>query len=310
MNVVPDELVDIDAVADELYALPPAEFIAARGAREKQAKASGDKALAGAIHQLAKPTTTAWLANQLVREHPDEIESFLELGVVLREATATLAGDQLRALDKQKRQASHALMAQVRALATAAGHKVTEAAAQGVEETLHAVLSDPGAADQFRAGWLTGSLHATGFPSAASGRRAQPAPPPPSARHTKNARAIPAPAYVRPMAASQARAEMDEQLARTALAEAERARDKARGLADRAETAARGAAALVGRLSANLDKAQIEARLKEVEHARAQAEVERAETGAREAARRLEDATQARLGIDVYAVSDPAAPGT
>jgi len=307
---VQDDLVDIDAAADELYALPPGEFIAARGALERRPKASGDRALAGAIHLLAKPTATAWLANRLVREHPDEIESFLGLGVVLREATATLAGDQLRALDKQRRQASQALMAKVRALATAAGHKVTEAAAQGVEETLHAALSNEGAADQFRAGRLTGSLRATGFPSMASGRRADAAPLPPSAAPAKSARATPAPASVRPSAASLARAEMDEQVARTALAEAARVRDKARDLANRAETAVRSAATVVGRLSVDLEKAQIEARLKEAEHALAQAEAERAETGALEAARRLEDAVQARLGIDVAGVGEPGLAGT
>ncbi len=40
---------DLDAVADELYALWPAEFTAARTAREKEARAEGDKALAAQI---------------------------------------------------------------------------------------------------------------------------------------------------------------------------------------------------------------------------------------------------------------------
>ena len=41
------------------------------------------------------------MANQLVREHLDEMDRFLDLGVVLREATATLRGEQLRELDQQ-----------------------------------------------------------------------------------------------------------------------------------------------------------------------------------------------------------------
>jgi hypothetical protein len=110
---VQDDFVDLDAVTDELYSLPPQEFTTTRGAREKEARAAGDRQLAAAIHLLPKPTTAAWLANQLVREHPDEIGRFLDLGVVLREATTTLRGEQLRELDQQKRRLVHALMTQV-----------------------------------------------------------------------------------------------------------------------------------------------------------------------------------------------------
>lgn len=117
---------DFDSVADELYSLPPEEFTAARNAREKEAKATGDKQLSTTIHNLRKPSTGAWLANQLVREHPDEVKSFLDLGAALREATAILSGDQLRELGKQRRQLVNALMQQVRELAKAAGHKVSQ----------------------------------------------------------------------------------------------------------------------------------------------------------------------------------------
>ena len=89
---------DINIVAEELYALPPEGFTAARNVTEKEAKAIGDKHLAGAIHQLRKPSIGAWLANQLVREHPGEVQSFVDLGAALREATVMLSGDQLREL--------------------------------------------------------------------------------------------------------------------------------------------------------------------------------------------------------------------
>ena len=92
---------NLDAVTDELYSLPPQEFTTTRGTRENEARAAGDRKLAAAIHLLLRPTTAAWLANQLVREHLDEMDRFLDLGVVLREATATLRGEQLRELDQQ-----------------------------------------------------------------------------------------------------------------------------------------------------------------------------------------------------------------
>ena len=68
------------------------------------AKADGDKALAKEIGALPKPSAAAWVCNLLVREHREEIENLVELGTLLREAQENLAGDQLRALDVQRRQ--------------------------------------------------------------------------------------------------------------------------------------------------------------------------------------------------------------
>jgi hypothetical protein len=70
--------------------------------------------LAAQIHQLTKPNLVAWLANQLARERADEIRPLLELGVALREATATLSGQQLRELSRQQRQLVYALVQQAR----------------------------------------------------------------------------------------------------------------------------------------------------------------------------------------------------
>ncbi|MCW6011120.1 hypothetical protein K1W54_42245, partial [Micromonospora sp. CPCC 205371] len=154
----------LDDIADELYALPPREFTAARNARAKQAREAGDTELAKRINALGKPTMTGWLTNQLVRERPDEIRALLELGASLREATASLAGDELKELSRQQRQVVQALVRQARALAEAAGHPASEDTARGLEQTLHAALADEGAAAQLNAGHLTGVLSTTGFP--------------------------------------------------------------------------------------------------------------------------------------------------
>jgi hypothetical protein len=68
-------VVDFDAVADELYAVAPEEFIAARRTREEEARADGDRVLATSISRLPKPSLAAWATNLLVREHREEIES-------------------------------------------------------------------------------------------------------------------------------------------------------------------------------------------------------------------------------------------
>src|SRR5258706_2896267 len=157
-----------DEIAAELYGLAPREFTAARNARATGARQAGDKALADAVGALGKPAMVGWLANQLVRERPDEVRALLDLGESLREATASLAGDQLRELSRQQRQVVYALVQQARSVANAAGHPVSEDTARGLEETLHAAMADPDAAAQLAAGQLTGALSRSGFPGDAA----------------------------------------------------------------------------------------------------------------------------------------------
>ncbi|MCW2548217.1 MAG: hypothetical protein JWN96_2677 [Mycobacterium sp.] len=154
---------DLDEVADELYGLPPEEFTAARTRYEKQAKQAGDTELAARIHTLGKSTMTAWLANQLTREHRDELQPLIKLGAGLREATRTLAGDELRQLSRQQHELVYALVQQARQLAVAAARSVSEDTLRGLEDTLHAALADEQAADLLLAGRLTQALRREGF---------------------------------------------------------------------------------------------------------------------------------------------------
>lgn len=154
---------DIDGVADELYALDPGEFTAARTEREKQAKAEGDKELAKAIHQLRKPTVTAWLANLLARERPDSLAPLKELGAHLREAQQALQGDELRELGRQRQRLVYALVTEARQLAAARGQKVAEGVVRELEQTLEATLADPAVADTVVAGRLTTAVQHAGF---------------------------------------------------------------------------------------------------------------------------------------------------
>ena len=154
---------DVDEVADELYALPPEEFIPARKAREDEAKADGDKALAKEIGSLPKPSTAAWVCNLLVRGAREEISGLVELGELVREAQESLAGDQLRALDIQRRQLVTALTRQARKLAYEHGHSVSTAVATQVEETLRAAMADREAGQALLDGRLTSPLSYSGM---------------------------------------------------------------------------------------------------------------------------------------------------
>jgi hypothetical protein len=155
--------VDLDEVAAELYDVPPEEFIALRKERQDAAKADGDKGLAKDIGALPKPSAAAWVCNLLVQAHREEIENLVELGTLLREAQENLAGDQLKALDVQRRQLVSALTRQARALANDRGHPVSTAVATQVEDTLRAAMSDPDAGEVLLSGRLTSPMSYSGM---------------------------------------------------------------------------------------------------------------------------------------------------
>jgi hypothetical protein len=147
-------------IADELFALPLAEFTPRRDAIAKEHKA--DKDLAVRIKAIRKPSMAAWVVNLLVRREPEQVDQMLAVGVALREAQANLDGEELRALTRQRRQVTAAITMQARGLAGQVGVKVTESVAEQVEATLTAGLVDESAAAAVRSGLLVTALAATG----------------------------------------------------------------------------------------------------------------------------------------------------
>ncbi|MFD6170047.1 hypothetical protein [Streptomyces coeruleorubidus] len=160
---------DFDAVADELYALRPEEFTAARASAVAAARTAGDRELAERIGTLRKPSLAAWASNLLVRSRPGDVEPLLRLGEGLRHAHHALDRTQLRELSRQQHALIRALSAQARQLAVEAGHPIGEGVQREVENTLHAVLADPGAAQAWASGRLAKPLSAAvGFPAVAA----------------------------------------------------------------------------------------------------------------------------------------------
>jgi hypothetical protein len=158
--------VDLDAVADELYGLPPGDFTATRDERASAARAAGDRELAEQIRRLRRPTLSAWASNLLVRDQPQETQHLLELGEALRQAHRDLDGEQLRELSAQQRHVTFALARQAGQLTAQAGQRISDDTQREVQETLHAVLADPDAAQQWAQGRLTKPLSApVGFPA-------------------------------------------------------------------------------------------------------------------------------------------------
>lgn len=164
---------DLDAVADELYSLPTGEFIVARNRSVKQARAEGDRQLAEQIRSLRRPSTAAWLTNQLVREHRGEIQPLLDLGRELREVMADLDADELRELTQQRYRLVSALVQRGRTLGAVRGVRVTDEVAQVLRSTLEATLSDPDSARSVALGRLTEALSVSGFGSGAGAGAAE-----------------------------------------------------------------------------------------------------------------------------------------
>jgi chromosome segregation ATPase len=161
----PGDSSGLEAVADELYGLPASEFTSARDSRVASARQAGDPQLAGEIKKLRRPTASAWLTNQLVRERRQEITALLELGSALRDAQAQLAGEDLRRLSQQGQQIVTALGREARQIAVDREVRVADDTLREVEETLHAALADPAASAAVSAGHLTAALHYAGFGS-------------------------------------------------------------------------------------------------------------------------------------------------
>ena len=157
-----------EEIADELYGLPPTEFTARRDEHARAARDRGERETASAITALRKPSTAAWLANQLVRVDRSEVAGFLELGAGLREAQAKLEGDALRALARQRRQVVNELIRRARKLAADHGRPISESVARELEQTLEAALADPEAAAALESGRLTASLSPSGAFGAAA----------------------------------------------------------------------------------------------------------------------------------------------
>ena len=76
-------------IANELYAKPLDDFIAARAAAAKEA-AGSDKELAAAVRGLPKPSVAAWAVNMLALHQPDVLAGLMDLGGRMREAQASL----------------------------------------------------------------------------------------------------------------------------------------------------------------------------------------------------------------------------
>jgi hypothetical protein len=145
-----------------LYALPPSQFVAARTALVREAKAAGDPS-AALIAVLRRPSTAAWAVNHLVRCRPDLAERLDDLGGRLRSAQTRRDASSLKLLRTHRDALLAELVAAARAEADAVGVQLSPAASTALRDTAVAALADARAAAAVLSGQLTRALTYSGF---------------------------------------------------------------------------------------------------------------------------------------------------
>ncbi len=140
----------MDTAADELYGGTREAFTPRRKELAKEAKAAGDPKLAAAIDKLAKPTTSAWLANQLARDPSSDVDQVPTLGESLRAAHTNLDGAELRSLGQQRTRLINTLVRQASKLSP-----LTESVTRELEDIFTTAIADPEIARVLLAGRLT-----------------------------------------------------------------------------------------------------------------------------------------------------------
>jgi hypothetical protein len=285
---------DVAEVAERLYGLLPGEFTAARDAEVKRLKAEGDKESASAVAALRRPSQAAWLVNALVRHRSGEVDQLLTLGEALRTAQQGLAGDQLRALARQRQQVLSAVGRQARALARELGQPVSEDVGLEVEQTLGAAMADPAIAEAVRSGRLTSPTSYAGL-----GLDAGPEAPPPPRPKLAVVKGGTAGTRGRPDADEHARRREEEEERRReaerreALEHARRELDDAEQVLEEAQDTAAGAQQRHADAEQAVEAAR--ARIDELQAELQRAEHDLTEAGRQERSRRREAESADRL---------------
>jgi len=141
--------VDVDEIADRLYALPPEEFTAAR---DQEAKQADSAYLRKAITALRKPTAAAHEVNVLVRERAEDIDALLALGDEMRAAMG-IDPAEVRRLTEERRKLISRLV----------DSDLSAAVREEVSATLEAATADRDLGAAVRSGRLVKPLHYAGF---------------------------------------------------------------------------------------------------------------------------------------------------
>jgi len=306
--------VTLDEIADELYALAPQQFTAARDGFAREVQGAGDRQLAAGIRRLRRPTRGAWLVNLLARERAPELAELLVLGEALRATQAGAvqggsAGD-LRTLGDRRRTAVRDLVAAASRLAQTQALPPTEAVLAEVSGTLEAATADAAIGAAVSAGQLVAAISYAGFGElpdlatltalpggravATSGEPAQPAKSTKSAQSTQSTQPAQRAQPAQPARSQRlAQAQQDARATAGLADDAQRGYEQAETALERARDTAGQAAALEATVREQLGAATTERRSADLAVQAAEEAVRAAAQQARQAHRAADAARRA-----------------
>ena len=155
---------ELEREVDRLFELPLAEFIPARDALVKRARAGGQSDLAERIKALRKPSVAAWVVNRLARERELDVQRLLKAGEAVASAQAQAAKGSAAAFPEARDEEQRAL----ERLADAAreileGEGVGATAVERAVRTLRAGSLTEEGRELLKQGRLTEELEPPGF---------------------------------------------------------------------------------------------------------------------------------------------------
>lgn len=288
---------DLDAAIDDLYALPPSEFTAARNALVKRLKAEKRRDDAEAVKQLRRPTVPAWAVNQLHRTDPSALDRLFQAGAAVataqRRALSGVRDAGLREASAQRRESIDEAWKVVAQILRDAGidpvpHRPPVAA------TLEAASADPAVGEGVRAGRLAADLPA---PSGFGDVFGFSVVPDAGEERGGGAAGGGSPAAGDGAAQARRRARLEQQLA-AATSEATAAARRARELTDRAADQRRAAARAEAEATRLEQRAAAARAAASEQTAAAQEAVEEADSAARAADAAAGDLERLRAALD------------
>ncbi|MEE6138123.1 hypothetical protein SKC41_17550 [Mycobacterium sp. 050128] len=238
-----------DDELDTLYSGQPSTFTAQRTELSAAARRRGDEAAAQRISASRKPTTAAWVVNQLAISDKDVTRRLADLGDRLRAAHAAMDGHRIRELSGEQHRLIQDL---VRVAFDMAGISASAAVREDVTSTLQAAIADPEV--RGRLGRLDRPEQWSGF--GAYGDAAEPAPVKPREKGREKGREKDIDRRLEKLTAAVAAAEQDKADADDKLAQSKSARETARERRDEALVDLRKAERELDRAEKNYGKAQ------------------------------------------------------
>ncbi|SOX54312.1 hypothetical protein MAAFP003_2988 [Mycobacterium ahvazicum] len=234
-----------DDELDALYSVRPSGFTAQRTELSAAARRRGDEAAAKRISASRKPTTAAWVVNQLAIRDKDVARRIADLGDRLRSAHAAMDGHRIRELSGEQHRLIQGL---VRSAFDQAGVSASAAVREDVTSTLQAAIADPEV--RARLGRLDRPEQWSGF--GAYGDDAEPSP----AKSPEKGREKRVDRRREELAAAVATAEREKADADDKLAQSKSERQTARERRDEVLADLRRAERELDRAEKNYDKAQ------------------------------------------------------